>query len=166
MRDPGQGRQLSGGAGQSTRLWYLTRPGTLTHGTFQVTAVHPRPGFRGAAAGAGRPGGELFRPSHFPLSPGKHISREPDTSRVWPMWRRYPAKAFARRVDGRRVCAGNGKLMDAAGAKWHDCHLTGTVVHVAVDGDYAGHIVISDEVKPDAAQAIAAPQERRACARP
>ena len=58
-------------------------------------------------------------------------------------------------VDGRRIHAGNGKLMDEVGAEWHECHLTGTVVHVAVDGQYAGHIVISDEVKADAAQAIA-----------
>ena len=59
------------------------------------------------------------------------------------------------RVDGRTVCAGNGKLMDKIGAQWHECHKTGTVVHVAVDGEYAGHIVISDAVKPDAARAIA-----------
>ena len=60
------------------------------------------------------------------------------------------------KVDGRTVCVGNGRLMDEAGAEWHECHLTGTVAHVAVDGRYAGHIVISDEVKPDAAAAIAA----------
>ena len=57
-------------------------------------------------------------------------------------------------VDGRRVYAGNGKLMDEAGVTWRECHRTGTVIHVAVDGEYAGHIVISDEVKPDAAEAI------------
>ena len=45
--------------------------------------------------------------------------------------------------------------MDKIGAQWHECHKTGTVVHVAVDGEYAGHIVISDAVKPDAARAIA-----------
>ena len=63
------------------------------------------------------------------------------------------------RVDGRTVCVGNGRLMDEAGAQWHECHLTGTVAHVSVDGSYAGHIVISDEVKPDAAAAIAALKE-------
>ena len=63
------------------------------------------------------------------------------------------------RVDGRTVCVGNGRLMDEAGAQWHECHLTGTVAHVAVDGSYSGHIVISDEVKPDAAAAIAALKE-------
>lgn len=59
-------------------------------------------------------------------------------------------------VDGRTVCAGNDKLMEEIGVKWHPCHHVGTTVHVAVEGAYAGHIVISDEVKPDAAQAVAA----------
>ena len=58
-------------------------------------------------------------------------------------------------VDGLTVCAGNSRLMKEAGADWYDCHLTGTVVHVAVEGRYAGHIVISDVVKPDAADAVA-----------
>ena len=52
--------------------------------------------------------------------------------------------------------------MDKIGAQWHECHKTGTVVHVAVDGEYAGHIVISDAVKPDAARAIAS--LKRTCA--
>ena len=59
-------------------------------------------------------------------------------------------------VDGRTVCAGNDKLMEEVGAAWHPCHRVGTTVHVAVDGEYLGHIVISDEVKPDAKEAIAA----------
>ena len=52
------------------------------------------------------------------------------------------------------MCVGNSKLMDELGAKWHPCHHVGTTVHVEVDGLYAGHLVISDEVKPDAAEAI------------
>ena len=59
-------------------------------------------------------------------------------------------------VDGVEVCVGNDKLMDAAGVAWHPCHRVGTTVHVAVDGIYAGHIVISDEVKEDAKAAVAA----------
>ena len=59
-------------------------------------------------------------------------------------------------VDGKTVCAGNDKLMDSMGVKWRPCHHVGTIVHVAVDGQYRGHIVISDEVKGDAKQAIAA----------
>ena len=65
------------------------------------------------------------------------------------------------RVEGRVVCVGNTKMMDAVGAKWHDCphchdeHRVGTVIHVAIDGEYAGHIVINDQVKADSAEAIA-----------
>ena len=59
-------------------------------------------------------------------------------------------------VDGKTVCAGNDKLMEEIGVKWHPCHRVGTTVHVAVDGQYVGHIVISDQVKEDAKEAIAA----------
>ena len=57
-------------------------------------------------------------------------------------------------IDGKRVCAGNDKLMEDIGVPWHPCHRVGTTVHVAIDGVYAGHIVISDEIKQDAAKAI------------
>jgi len=53
------------------------------------------------------------------------------------------------------VAVGNTKLMDAIGAKWHDCHHTGTIIHVAINGIYAGHIVINDQIKADSAEAIA-----------
>ena len=79
----------------------------------------------------------------------------PDTARVAD-YEELSGRGVRAKVDGRTVCVGNGRLMDEAGAEWHECHLTGTVAHVAVDGRYAGHIVISDEVKPDAAAAIAA----------
>ena len=59
-------------------------------------------------------------------------------------------------VDGRQICAGNDKLMEDIGVSWHPCHRVGTTVHVASDGVYLGHIVISDEVKPDAKEAITA----------
>lgn len=55
---------------------------------------------------------------------------------------------------GRRVYAGNDKLMDAIGAAWHPCHKSGTVIHVVVDSLYAGHIVIADEVKPESREAV------------
>ena len=57
-------------------------------------------------------------------------------------------------VGGQIVCVGNAKMMDAVGAKWHDCHLVGTVIHVAVNGNYAGHIIINDRVKEDSADAV------------
>ena len=62
-------------------------------------------------------------------------------------------------IDGRRVCVGNDKLMESEGAVWHPCHRVGTTIHVAVDGKYAGHIVISDEIKSGAADAIASLKE-------
>jgi Cd2+/Zn2+-exporting ATPase len=52
------------------------------------------------------------------------------------------------------VAVGNTKLMDAVGARWHDCHHVGTIIHVAIDGTYAGHIVINDKIKADSAEAI------------
>lgn len=58
------------------------------------------------------------------------------------------------RVNGQTVSVGNTKLMDAVGARWHGCHRVGTIIHVAVDGVYAGHIVVGDRIKPDSAEAI------------
>ena len=58
------------------------------------------------------------------------------------------------RVGDQVVCVGNTKMMDAIGAKWHDCHHVGTIIHVAIDGQYAGHIVINDQIKSDSAEAI------------
>ena len=60
------------------------------------------------------------------------------------------------KVGDKIVCVGNTKMMDAIGAKWHDCHHVGTIIHVAIDGEYAGHIVINDQIKSDSAEAIAA----------
>ena len=58
------------------------------------------------------------------------------------------------KVNGKTVCVGNTKMMDAIGAKWHDCTEIGTIIHVAIDGEYAGHIVINDKIKEDSAKAI------------
>jgi len=60
------------------------------------------------------------------------------------------------KVEGWTVCVGNTKMMDAIGVQWHDCDHIGTIIHVAIDGEYAGHIVINDMVKEDSAEAIAA----------
>ena len=59
------------------------------------------------------------------------------------------------RIGNDIVCVGNTRMMDAVGASWHACHLTGTIVHVAINGSYAGHIVINDMVKGDSAEAVA-----------
>ena len=63
------------------------------------------------------------------------------------------------RVGDDLVCVGNTKMMDAIGAKWHDCTRAGTIIHVAVNGEYAGHIVITDQMKADSAEAIASLKE-------
>ena len=63
-------------------------------------------------------------------------------------------KGIMAKVNGRTVCVGNGSMMDAVGAQWHQCHRVGTVVHVAIEGVYAGHIVVSDAIKPFAAEAV------------
>ena len=59
------------------------------------------------------------------------------------------------KVEGKTVCVGNAKMMDAIGVKWRDCEHVGTIIHVAIDGEYAGHIVINDKIKEDSAEAIA-----------
>ena len=68
-------------------------------------------------------------------------------------------RGVAASVNGKRVAVGNSKLMEAEGAAWRPCHHEGTIVHVSIDGEYDGHIVISDKVKADAASAISALKE-------
>jgi Cd2+/Zn2+-exporting ATPase len=63
------------------------------------------------------------------------------------------------RIGNYTVCVGNTKMMEKVGASWHDCHHNGTIIHVAINGEYAGHIVITDKVKADSRQAISSLQE-------
>jgi Cd2+/Zn2+-exporting ATPase len=63
-------------------------------------------------------------------------------------------QGISAKVNGQEVRVGNSKMMDAIGAEWHKCHKVGTIVHVAIDGVYAGHIIVSDKIKDDAAEAI------------
>ncbi len=131
------------------------KTGTLTKGVFNVTAIHPERIFRKRPAGIGRLGGELFGPPHFPFPAKRPTGKELDASRVGQV-EELSGRGVRAQVDGKTVCAGNDKLMEDIGVKWHPCHRVGTTVHVAVEGEYIGHIVISDEVKPDAKEAIAA----------
>ena len=137
-----------------TETVVFDKTGTLTKGTFQVTAVHPDRISEG----------ELLELAAMAESYSEHpISRSlreayqkpVDASRVTDV-EEISGHGVRAKVDGHDVYAGNGKWMDRIGASWRNCHRTGTVVHVAVDGEYAGHIVISDAVKPDAAAAIEA----------
>ena len=130
------------------------KTGTLTHGQFAVTAVHPdlidqRELLHLAAHVehfSTHPIGAALR-NAFPdeATDGCQVS---DVEEI-------PGHGIRAKVGDRVVCVGNTKMMDAVGAKWHDCHHVGTIIHVAINGTYAGHIVINDKVKDDSAAAIA-----------
>lgn len=129
------------------------KTGTLTYGEFAVTAVHPddfneRELLHLAAHVehfSTHPIGEALRAA-FP-NEATDGCRLTDVEEI-------AGHGIKARVEGREVCVGNTKMMDKVGARWHDCHHVGTIIHVAVDGKYAGHIVINDKVKEDSASAI------------
>ena len=135
-----------------TEIVVFDKTGTLTRGVFNVTAIHPD---KISEA-------ELLELAAYAESYSDHpISRSileaydkrVDTARIGTV-EELAGRGVRAVIDGRTVCVGNSKLMDELGVKWHPCHHVGTTVHVEVDGLYAGHLVISDEVKPDAAEAI------------
>lgn len=129
------------------------KTGTLTQGVFQVSGIHH----------ASMEDSKLLEYAALAESASSHpISRsirqahgaEPDRSRVADIEEKSGHGVTAK-VDGIPVAAGNGKLMAQLGIPYKECGSAGTVVHMAVDGDYAGHILISDQVKPQSAQAVA-----------
>ena len=128
------------------------KTGTLTKGVFNVTAIHPdkisEVELLELAAYA-----ESYSDHPISRSIREAYGEEIDQSRVGAV-EELAGRGVRAVIDGKTVCVGNSKLMDELGAKWHPCHHVGTTVHVEVDGLYAGHLVISDEVKPDAAEAI------------
>lgn len=135
-----------------TEIVVFDKTGTLTRGVFNVTAIHPD---KISEA-------ELLELAAYAESYSDHpISRSileaydqsVDTARIGAV-EELAGRGVRAVIDGRTVCVGNSKLMDELGVKWHPCHHVGTTVHVEVDGLYAGHLVISDEIKPDAAEAI------------
>ena len=129
------------------------KTGTLTMGTFQVSAIHhntlPEHQVIEYAALA-------ESASSHPIS--KSLQRayglELDRSRVTDI-QELSGNGVTATVDGHQVAAGNDKLMARLGVAHKDCHSVGTVIHIAIDGQYAGHIVISDTVKPQAKEALA-----------
>ena len=129
------------------------KTGTLTEGVFEVTAVHP----------------EIIE-DHELLHLAAHVeslSTHPIAASLRAAYKdidddctvegitEVSGKGISAIINGRTVCVGNAAMMEMVGAKWHDCEKTGTIVHVAMDGAYMGHIVISDKVKADSAAAIA-----------
>ncbi len=135
-----------------TELVVFDKTGTLTKGIFQVSAVHPgeieEKRLLELAAMA-----ESFSDHPISKSIREAYGKEIDATRVSDV-EEMSGRGVKALVDGQTIWAGNGKLMDLAGAKWRECHLHGTVVHVAAGSEYLGHIVISDQVKEDAAQAV------------
>ena len=129
------------------------KTGTLTHGQFAVEAVHPdtcdEHQLLHLAAHvehfSTHPIGAALRDA-FPdeATDGCQVN---DVEEV-------AGEGIRARIGNKMVCVGNTKMMDRIGARWHDCHHVGTIIHVAIDGEYAGHIVINDKIKADSAEAI------------
>ena len=128
------------------------KTGTLTKGVFDVSAVHP----------------DVIEPTEL-LHLTAHVERYSTHPIGNSLRAAYPDEAddcsvenveeiagqgIRALVNGKTVCVGNEKMMDAVGADWHPCEKTGTTIHVAIDGQYVGHVVISDVVKPTSARAI------------
>lgn len=130
------------------------KTGTLTHGEFSVVAVHPeecdeRELLHLAA--------HVEHYSTHPIAAALRKafpSEATDGCRVEAV-EELSGRGIRARVGGRIVCVGNAKMMGDLGVEWHDCHLVGTIIHVAIDGRYAGHIVINDRIKADSPRAVA-----------
>ena len=134
------------------KIVVFDKTGTLTQGVFVVTGVHHSPygeqqllEYAALAECA----------SSHPISKSLQAAygSEIDRSRVTDI-EELSGHGVTATVDGHRIAAGNGKLMAKLGISYQDCHCVGTIIHMAIDGQYAGHIVISDVVKPHAKQAI------------
>ena len=128
------------------------KTGTMTKGVFEVSGIHHSPmddeKLLEIAAFA-----ESFSNHPISLSLQRAYGKPIDKSRVTDV-KEISGHGIEAFVDGKKVLAGNAKLMARYGIEYMDCHCTGTIVHVAIDGVYAGHIVISDIVKPDSAEAV------------
>ena len=131
------------------------KTGTLTEGRFSVEAVHPD------RCDEHRLLHLAAHVEHFSTHPVAMALRDafPDEATdgcCISDVREIPGQGVCARVEDEQVCVGNSRLMDAVGAVWHDCHHPGTIVHVAIDGQYAGHIVINDHIKEDSREALSA----------
>ncbi|MBP5162887.1 MAG: cadmium-translocating P-type ATPase [Spirochaetales bacterium] len=137
-----------------TKTVVFDKTGTLTRGVFEVVAVHH------AAIDESKIielAAHVEGYSSHPISKSiqRAYGREIDLSRVSDV-EEISGHGVVGKVDGKTVAAGNMKLMDRLGIKAHDCHSVGTIIHIAYDGSYVGHIVISDVVKPESKAAVAA----------
>ena len=135
-----------------TRIVVFDKTGTLTKGVFEVNGIHHSPyddatlvEYAALAESA----------SSHPISKSLQAAygKEIDRSRVSDI-KEISGQGVEALVDGQIVAAGNDKLMDALDVKYIECHNVGTIIHMAIDGEYAGHIVISDVEKPNAREAV------------
>ena len=128
------------------------KTGTLTEGTFSVTAIHPKEISQAElldiAAAA-----ESYSNHPIALSIVRAHDGHIDKSRIGKITE-LSGLGIQAQIDNKPIYVGNGKLMEQIGANWHDCHHTGTILHIAVENEYMGHIVISDSTKPDAEKAV------------
>lgn len=129
------------------------KTGTLTHGEFCVEAIHPD---KISPEQLLHLAAHVERYSTHPIAVSlkEAFGNEADGCKVENV-EEIAGHGVRAVVNGHTVCVGNERMMDSVGAEWHKCHVVGTTVHVAIDGEYAGHIVVADRIKEDAADAIA-----------
>lgn len=129
------------------------KTGTLTHGEFCVEAIHPD---KVSPEELLHLAAHVERYSTHPIAVSlkQAFGNEADGCKVEDV-EEIAGHGVRAVVNGHTVCVGNERMMDSVGAEWHKCHVVGTTVHVSIDGEYAGHIVVADRIKEDAADAIA-----------
>ena len=129
------------------------KTGTLTSGSFKVVAIHPEEGVDADYVLSHAAHAEAFSDHPIAISLREAYAGEIDAARIAEA-REESGHGVSALVDQRLVLVGNDKLMARHGGSWQDCELTGTVLHVSIDGTYAGHIVIADVIKDDAHRTI------------
>lgn len=129
------------------------KTGTLTHGEFCVEAIHPD---KISPEELLHLAAHVERYSTHPIAVSlkQAFGNEADGCKVEDV-EEIAGHGVRAIVNGHTVCVGNERMMDSVDAEWHKCHVVGTTVHVSIDGEYAGHIVVADRIKEDAADAIA-----------
>ncbi len=137
-----------------TETVIFDKTGTLTKGSFSVTAVHPEDSFTPAQVLEYAALAEHWSDHPISKSLKAACKEELDATRVSDV-EEIAGHGVCAKVDGKTVCVGNSRLMERQKVNWLPCEMPGTIVHVTVDGFYAGHIVISDLPKEDAKAAIA-----------
>ena len=129
------------------------KTGTLTSGSFKVVAIHPEEGVDADYVLSHAAHAEAFSDHPIAISLREAYAGEIDAARIAEA-REESGHGVSALVDQRLVLVGNDKLMARHGGSWQDCELTGTVLHVSIDGTYVGHIVIADVIKDDAHRTI------------